>query len=642
MPVRRAQAAVTGAAGGVGRALVAELVARGYAVRAGVRNDAAEALVTGLGAVPFRADIREPSTLTALFDGVDVVYHLAAWLGAPAGQAPAVNVAGTRNVVAAAGDGGVRRVVYASSIAVYGPVTSGHIIEDAPYRKVGDAYGDSKIEAEEAAWAEVARLAQLGGDVKAPELVILRPTMIYGPASGSWTTAPVAGIARGLPIAIGDGSGLLDAVYVGDVARAFALAGEADQASGQAFNVTGSPVTVDELFGAYAAMLGKKLRHTPVALARGGARVAAMVTGALPRVDRLAPETLDTMTSAATFDGTKAAAVLGYVPTVTLATGLGRTAAWLRETGLARGPRSALVVGAGTGLGREVVKRLAERYVRVYAADIAEEALASLALEDQRVAGTIVTDATSSTSLAAAASHIEELEGGLDMVVTTVGALLPGAMESQSLVDIERQFALNALAPVKVARAVAPGMRARGRGLIVNIGSTNGVLITPFMGAYSAGKFALEAYSDALRLELKPFGVDVVLVRPGAMRTGFAARAKEGLEREAVRTGEPWGPYLLRLRDSDLWGERGAASAAKVARVVADVAWRRPAARVSGTWDAPLVKLFASLPDAVKDAHFTRVLGLKKPRRTRGKADAQSEAQTYAQENDAPADAGDR
>jgi short-subunit dehydrogenase len=343
------------------------------------------------------------------------------------------------------------------------------------------------------------------------------------------------------------------------------------------------------------------------------------VTGVLPRVDTVAPETLDTMTSTATFDGSKAAELLGYVPTVPLALGLGRTAAWLRGAGLARGPRSALVVGAGTGLGREVVTRLAERYVRVYAADVAEEALSSLAAEDERVAGVFVTDATSSSSLAATVARVEALEGGLDLVVTTVGALLPGALESQSLADIERQFALNALAPVKVARAAAPGMRARGSGLIVMIGSTNGVLVTPFMGAYSAGKHALEAYADALRLELKPFGVDVVLVRPGAMRTGFAARAREGLEREAVRTGEPWARYLERLRDADLWGERGAADAASVSRVVADVAWRGPRARVSGTWDAPFVKLFATLPDALKDAHFTRVLGLRRPRSTRSR-----------------------
>src|SRR5690606_40022854 len=83
-----------------------------------------------------------------------------------------------------------------------------------------------------------------------------------------------------------------------------------------------------------------------------------------------------------------------------------------------------------------------------------------------------------------------------------------------------------------------------------------------------AAKAALESFSDALRLELRPFGVDVVLVQPGAMRTGFAGRAKELLDAEAARTGEPWAGYLRRLKGSDLWGEGRAADPAQVARVV--------------------------------------------------------------------------
>src|SRR5690606_15953653 len=121
------------------------------------------------------------------------------------------------------------------------------------------------------------------------------------------------------------------------------------------------------------------------------------------------------------------------------------------------------------------------------------------------------------------------------------------------------QLRLNAVAPLLVARAASPGMRARGRGRIISVGSTNGLLVTPFMGAYSAGKFALEALSDALRLELLPFGVEVVLIQPGAMRTGFADAAKRGLAAEAERVGPPWAAYLQRLRDADLWGEKGAA-----------------------------------------------------------------------------------
>ncbi|HZJ10186.1 MAG TPA: SDR family NAD(P)-dependent oxidoreductase, partial [Trueperaceae bacterium] len=185
--------------------------------------------------------------------------------------------------------------------------------------------------------------------------------------------------------------------------------------------------------------------------------------------------------------------------------------------------------------------------------------------------------------------------------------------------DIEAQLRLNALAPLLVARAASPGMRARGRGRIIAVGSTNGLLVTPFMGAYSAGKFALEAFSDALRLELLPFGVEVVLIQPGAMKTGFAAAAKRGLEEEAERVGEPWAEYLLRLRDSNLWGEKTAADPRAVARAITKAALRpRSRARLAGTRDVPLLKLFAALPDAVKDRAFIRPLRLRRaPKRER-------------------------
>src|SRR5690606_2912898 len=214
--------------------------------------------------------------------------------------------------------------------------------------------------------------------------------------------------------------------------------------------------------------------------------------------------------------------------------------------------------------------------------------------------------------------EVEAREGHLDLLVTTVGSLRPGSLESQPWEDVTAQLELNALAPVLAARAAAPGMRARGRGRIVNVSSTNALLATPFMGAYSAGKAALESFTDALRLELRPFGVDVVLVQPGAMRTGFAERAKELLDAEAGRSGEPWAAYLRRLKDSGLWGEARAADPAEVARVVARVALsRRPPARVAGTREVPLLRAFAALPDALKDEVFVRPLGLRRPRARR-------------------------
>src|SRR5690606_17720461 len=114
--------AVTGASGGLGRALVRHLIARGHRVRAAVRTPEQAELASALGAEPIEADLRRPETLARLVAGAEVVHHLAAWMGAPAGQAHAVNVEGTRAVAAAAAAAGARRLVHASSMAVYGPV----------------------------------------------------------------------------------------------------------------------------------------------------------------------------------------------------------------------------------------------------------------------------------------------------------------------------------------------------------------------------------------------------------------------------------------------------------------------------------------------------------------------------------------
>ncbi len=604
--------AVTGATGGVGRALVPLLVASGHTVRAAVRTPEQAELATELGAHAVEADLTEHGTLTALVDGVDVVHHLAAWMGSPAGQAEAVNVAGTAALARASAQAGVRRLVLASSMAVYGPVESGVITEDRPVVTTGDAYGDSKLRGEESA-----REALAGSGT---ELVVLRPTMIYGPASGSWTLTPVAAMRKGLPVMLGDGTHRVDVVYVDDVARAFAAAGESPTAAGKVLNVTGQDVSTAELFGAYARMLGVPLRRVPAGVARTGANLAGAVTKALPGVPAFAPETLVTLLSRATFDPSAAREHLGYEPQVTLEGGMSRTAAWLRERGLAPGPRTALVVGAGAGLGRAVSLELARRYVRVYGADLRPLGEAEPVHDGaEPTAGHLIVDATSEESLARAVAEVEAREGGLDLLVNTVGALSPGPLESQTWDDVMMQVELNAFAPVKAARVVAPGMRGRGHGTIVNVSSTNAMLVTPFMGAYSAAKAALEMFTDALRLELRPFGVDVVLVQPGAMRTGFAGRAKALLDAEARRQGEPWDAYLSRLRDSNLWGESGAADPESVARVVAKVAFMaRPPARVAGTREVPFLRLFATLPDRVKDSVFVRPLGLNRPRGRRG------------------------
>lgn len=598
--------AVTGAGGGIGAATTRRLLAAGAAVRGLVRSQVAADRLAALGAEPVVGDVADPGALARLFAGAESAVHLAAWMGGRGGAAEArrVNVEGARAVAVAAAAAGAARLVHVSSVAIYGPTLAGAVDESVPPRAVGDPYGDTKIEGEAAARAAAAE-GGLG-------LVILRPTMVYGPGVASWTLTPLGAIARGFPLTLGDGEDLLDAVYVDDVARALELALVAEGADGAALNVTGVSVTWNQFFGAYAAMAGRPLRRVPAWLARGAARFASTVTRPLGGA-RVVGEMVEVMLSRATFSGAAAERVIGYRAEVGLDDGMHATAGWLRETGHLPGPRAAMVVGAGSGLGLAVAEELARRYLPVVAADLRPpQAELAEGVTPLRV------DVLDPAALVAAVADLEASGLAPDAVVITVGALKPGALESQPLEDVRWQLELNAVGPLNVVRAVAPGMRARGGGRVVAVSSTNGLLVTPFMGAYSAGKFALEAIMDALRQELRPFGVEVVLVQPGAMRTPFAARAKSMLAAEAERTGPPWDSYLLKLRDSDLWGERTAADPAVVARVVAAAATRGAApARVRGTPEVPFLRVFAALPDRVKDMAFTRPLSLGRPRSRR-------------------------
>src|SRR5690606_10688067 len=135
----------TGAAGGLRRALVRVLGGSGHQARAAVRAPAQAERGGGRGAEAVGVDVTRPETVPRLVEGGEVVHHLAAGVGRPPGLAEAVNVGGTRAVARACAAAGVRRLVHASSVAVYGPVTDGVVTEETPLRAVGDPYGDSKL-----------------------------------------------------------------------------------------------------------------------------------------------------------------------------------------------------------------------------------------------------------------------------------------------------------------------------------------------------------------------------------------------------------------------------------------------------------------------------------------------------------------
>ena len=136
----------------------------------------------------------------------------------------------------------------------------------------------------------------------------------------------------------------------------------------------------------------------------------------------------------------------------------------------------------------------------------------------------------------AAVETVEAEAGAVRVLVNNAGYSLSGALETLPLDDVRRQFETNVFGLLRLTQLVLPGMRRAGRGTIVNLSSMGGRLVFPGGGAYHAAKYAVEALSDALRMEVRGFGIDVVCVEPGLIRTEFGSTAAGGVAEDA-------GPY---------------------------------------------------------------------------------------------------
>ncbi|GGT41052.1 oxidoreductase [Streptomyces chromofuscus] len=180
------------------------------------------------------------------------------------------------------------------------------------------------------------------------------------------------------------------------------------------------------------------------------------------------------------------------------------------------------VTGASRGLGLEIVKAALERGEQVVAAARSprqvQEALPSGRADQLLV---VPLDVTDQEQAQAAVKAALARFGGIDVLVNNAGRGLVGAVEETSDAEARAVFDINVFGLLTVLRAVTPVMRAAGRGRIVNISSTGGVVAWPGWGVYSASKFAVEGITEALRLELAPLGIQVTSVQPGPLRTGF-------------------------------------------------------------------------------------------------------------------------
>jgi NAD(P)-dependent dehydrogenase (short-subunit alcohol dehydrogenase family) len=181
-------------------------------------------------------------------------------------------------------------------------------------------------------------------------------------------------------------------------------------------------------------------------------------------------------------------------------------------------PRTVLITGCSTGIGRATAERLAKHGHRVWATARRVDSIADLERAGCRV---LALDVTDEASMSAAVEQVVQEDGAVGALVNNAGYSQSGAVESVPMEDVRRQFETNVFGLIRMCQLVLPSMRERAAGRIVNVSSMGGKLVFPGGGVYHATKYAVEAISDALRFEVGGFGVRVVVIEPGAIRTNF-------------------------------------------------------------------------------------------------------------------------
>lgn len=269
------------------------------------------------------------------------------------------------------------------------------------------------------------------------------------------------------------------------------------------------------------------------------------------------------------------------------------------------------VTGSSSGIGRATVERLAgDGYFTVAGVrkdgDTPEVASANAVL-----------DLSNQDTIGPACDKVLRLaddNGGLVGVVNNAGIIVSGPGELLEIEEWRRQFEVNLFGHLVVSRALLPAL-ADTKGCLVNIGSIGGRISMPFLGPYSASKFAMRAWSDALRFELKPHGVRVVLVEPGAIATPIWSKGNTDADKlEAGLSGEQRARYGLQVtaaRNLARFAERNAVSPDEVARVIANALVNpRPGGHYLVGRDAWIQALITLLPTRLADALTEQLMRL--------------------------------
>jgi short-subunit dehydrogenase len=199
-----------------------------------------------------------------------------------------------------------------------------------------------------------------------------------------------------------------------------------------------------------------------------------------------------------------------------------------------------LITGASSGIGKALAGYLSQKGYKVYGTSRKQTSNDQATVKTDGNSGflkMIRLDVCSDESVTKAVNLVLETEGKIDILINNAGSGIAGAVEDTTAAEALTQFEVTFFGVLRMCREVLPGMRRQGKGLIINIGSVAGLFAIPFQSMYSASKYALEAMTEALRMETKPLGIRVVLVEPGDTKTGFTEKRQ----------------YVAAARDSIYW-----------------------------------------------------------------------------------------
>jgi len=275
-----------------------------------------------------------------------------------------------------------------------------------------------------------------------------------------------------------------------------------------------------------------------------------------------------------------------------------------------------VITGVSSGIGRAAALELDRRGYRVFGGVRKQEDADAISADASERFTPLILDVTDADAITRARETVDAALGDepLAGVVNNAGVGSGGPIEALDIDDLRRTLEINAVAPVAVTQAFIPRLRA-SRGRVVNISSIGGRISQPFLGPYSASKYALEALSDVMRRELRPWGIHVALVEPGNVKTRIWEKGQSQVDEMRASAGEEimerYGANLARMEKFIKLAERNGVEPEKVAKVIAHaLTSERPRTRYLVGVDARVqLAIDKALPTRAADRLFGKMLG---------------------------------